>query len=612
MTYNLFWSKVNDILSNSLFGKIFLAIVHFISNAFKSSWLYSFFTSHSMADYGENSKIISGLRKLIFKSKFTDILADCTAVKCVCNLPQTVMSSPLYVLSAYILPCAMIMFARFFGNIPLMVLFAVAIVFSVVLLGVKITVGDLLGKSFILGSVCSYFGVKTFYRKNEHPKRFAVALFVVGIIVGVTSFVLGNTMSVALFIGMLILPVLVASPLLLITLTLLSGMIFSTLPATALAIVTCMIVLCRVLCGYEKLPKLRATYILVALYTLITAYYTFNGFGGGDGVLAGAIQVVFLLFFFAVVTVISAYDKFRKMLMAFSVSSLSTGLYGIYQFLTGQGGTGWANDEDYVGDLRRIGATFANPNVYGEFLIFTICIVLVAFILHKKKYQRIILAGCFVLQCVNLVLTYSRGCYLALMASLLIIVWCCDKRILGFAIFGLPVLPYVLPQNVITRLMSVASSMKDSSVNYRFSIWRGALRVIENHWFVGSGIGAVAFNSFYQNYMIRGVTAQHSHNLLIQITIELSIVATIVMLLVMLFMIKDACYTLKKCNSLLPKFMIIPLIASFAGVMMEGLVDHIFYNNIVFLVFWTVLALVVAGLNILTDDPKFASVTVKG
>lgn len=608
MTYNLFWSKITDILSNSLFGKLFLAVVRFFRDSFKSSWFYSFFSSHSMADYGENSKIFCGLRRLIFSSRLTEMLSDCTLVKCVCGLPQAILSSPLYILSLYILPCSVIMFARYFGNISLMVLFAVAIVFSIVIMSVRTTVGDMLSKSLLLGKICSYFLVKTSYRKNEHPKRLAAILFATGLIVGSASFVLGNTVSIAVFIGMLFLPVLIASPILLITLTLLSGMMFSTLPATALAFLTCFIVLCRILGGYEKPPRIRATYVLVLLYTLITAYYTINGFGGGDGVLAGAIQFIFLAFFFSIVTVINNFDKFKKILMAFSLSSVYTGLYGVYQFLTGQGGTGWANDEDYVGDLRRIGATFANPNVYGEFLIFTICIIVAAFFLHKKRYQRVILACCFALQCVNLILTYSRGCYLALMASLLIIVWCCDKRILGFAVFGLPVLPYVLPQNVITRLMSVASSMKDSSVNYRFSIWRGALRVIEHHWFVGSGIGAVAFNTFYQNYMIRDVTAQHSHNLLIQITIELSIVATIVMLLLLFFMIKDTCFTLKCNDSIQARLMIIPLVASFAGVMMEGLVDHIFYNNIVFLVFWTVLAFVVAGLNILTDEPKLFSV----
>ena len=328
-----------------------------------------------------------------------------------------------------------------------------------------------------------------------------------------------------------------------------------------------------------------------------------------DGMPSG---LFFLLFFFAVVVVINSAEKFKRLVFSLSACTIYTGLLGLYQRFTGQGGTGWSYTNEYVGGLKRISATFSNPNVYGEFILFAICIIITAILLSKGVWQRLFFIGCLILQVVNLGLTYSRGCYIAAACAVFLIVWCCDKRILSAGIFGVPLLPYVLPQNIITRILSVGSYLKDGSVMYRFSIWRACLRVIQNHWYVGSGVGTVAFTAFYQNYMIGGVTAQHSHNLFIQITIELSIIALVLMLLIIFFGLKDVCRTVKQSSDIRAKFFIIPFVAALGAVMIEGMVDYIFYNNIVYMFFWTVLALLIAGLNIVSAQSAKSVRTEKG
>ena len=598
MTYNKFWTRVTDVLRGSLFGRVFLCIVQTIRGMFHSSWLYSFFTSHSMQTEAESAKIPAFVRQKLFESKFSEMISESWLIKIVCRLGEYFFGTKVSVLAFYLVPAGVLMFISNFGNIGAMVGFSVVILAGIVMLGCMMTFGKLFSGSKIMSALCRFFNIDTELAKSTRYTCAALFALIGGLIAGAFSFFVSAKLTAIITVGLLLLPLITASPLLLIVLSLFSGIVMSTLPASLLAALTFIVVLCRLYGKREKLPKLRTVYLLTVIYMILTAFYTFFGYGGSDGMLAGFIQTVFLLFFISVTIVINSAEKFRKAVFAISTCTLYTSFLGLYQRFSGQGGTGWSNTEEYVGGLKRISATFLNPNVYGEFLILACGITVAAILLSKTKLQRIFFIGCFLLQGINLALTYSRGCYISLAFALLIIVWCCDKRLLCAGFFALPVLPKVLPQNIITRILSVGSYLEDSSVLYRFSIWKASLRVIQNHWYVGSGVGTVAFTAFYQNYMINGVTAQHSHNVFLQITIELSILALLLMILIMFAAVRDCGNVLKGCTDVGKKFYIIPFIAVLAGVMIEGLVDYLFYNNIVYMYFWSVLALLVCGLNI--------------
>ncbi len=604
MTYEGFWLRVGCILEGSLFGRLFLRIVHAVGGAFHASFLYSFFTSKSMEDYGKSSAVFRAIRRFFSKSRLRELASQSFFVRAVCGLPDLFFCTRLSALALYFLSFGTLLFINSYGNIGLMICFAALIVAGVLLLCTKCTVGDVCSGSRIVGSLCRFFGINAESEKKVRYYKSAIAAFALGCVSGGASFFVGAKLSALAFAAFALLPVLIASPLLLILLTLFCGLLLSTFPAFALAVVTVVVVVCRLLRGKEHLPRLRAVYIMVFVYMLLTAYYTLCGSGGNDSVLAGLIQFVFLLFFFAVVAVISTKDKLRRLVSAISVCTVYTGLLGVYQRFMGQGGTAWSDDKDYVGGLKRISGTFANPNVYGEFIIFAICIIIVALLLSKNMRQRLFFFACLALQVANLGFTYSRGCYIAVALAVILIIWCCDKRILSAGIFAIPLLPYVLPQNVLARIMSVTSYLEDSSVTYRFSIWEACMRLIGTYWYAGAGIGTVAFTNFYQLFMIGGVTAQHSHNTLMQITIELSIVALLLMLLIAIFLIRDAGHTLRGDRDISHKFITIPFMAALLGVMLEGMVDYIFYNNIIYMFFWTVLALAVCGLNIVSAERK--------
>lgn len=102
--YDGFWLRITDIISASLFGRAFLWIVRTIGGMFHSSWIYSFFTSKDMEDYAASSKIAGFFRRVIFKSKFSDMVAQSAIVRSLCFFPDYLFSSRISLVSFYLIP----------------------------------------------------------------------------------------------------------------------------------------------------------------------------------------------------------------------------------------------------------------------------------------------------------------------------------------------------------------------------------------------------------------------------------------------------------------------------------------------------------------------------
>ncbi len=595
---NAFWARVTELLNASVFGRWFIHIATSVGASFKQSHLYNFFVSKDMSDVADASKIPNIIRKFFFDSWFSQMLRKSSIMRLVCNFSELIFSSKVSVVSFFLVPAALLILISNFKNTLYIVACVVIILLCVYLAKFKGTFGTAIQSSFLLGGICRFFDIKLDFETENKHKSIYVFSVLFGVLIGACSFIFDATIALLMMIAFAIMPFLLACPILLLTLTVLGGVLFSTLPAFALSVLAFIVVVCRLYFGKERLPKLRPMYIFTALYAVVILYHMFNGFGGSDSIVAAMIQFSLLLIFFSVVIVINTKDKFVKFIKSISIMTIPVCLCGIYQYLAGQGGIGWSDNAAYGGGLKRIVGTFNNPNIFAEYLVVVMCITVVSLFLSDTNRQRFIFFICLVLQFINLLFTYSRGCYIALLIAAVITIWCFDKRFLGFGIFALPFIPYVLPKNILTRIASVGSFLKDSSVSYRFKIWEGSLKVIKNHWFIGAGVGTAAFSAFYKSYMLPEIVAEHSHNWFVQITIELSVIALFVMLLIFIYSLKDVCFTVKNNSDIKHKAMLVPLVAAIAGMIFEGLVDHVFYNNIIFMLFWLVIALLNAGLNI--------------
>ena len=106
----------------------------------------------------------------------------------------------------------------------------------------------------------------------------------------------------------------------------------------------------------------------------------------------------------------------------------------------------------------------------------------------KRPLMKIFYGGTTLLLLLNLGLTYSRGCYLAIMVAVFIFVWFGARQLMILCIPALLALPFVMPASIVSRFASIIN-FADNSTSYRLSIWQGTVGMLEHYWMLGIGFG---------------------------------------------------------------------------------------------------------------------------
>ena len=292
-------------------------------------------------------------------------------------------------------------------------------------------------------------------------------------------------------------------------------------------------------------------------------------------------------------------------ILAFLGGAGITGIVGIWQVFAGYVTQEHWIDQDAFTDIGlRVFSTLGNPNVYGSYLLLVIPVAAASVIYLKHPFLKILAAGLTGLLLLNLLLTYSRGCYLALAFAAGIFVLIMEKRFVVLFIPAVAALPFVLPASIINRFMSIINlgAGMDTSTAFRLNIWRGTTRMLRDFWASGVGQGIEAYNHIYPYYSFAAIPTPHSHNIYLQIAIELGVVGLLVFIAIM------ACYFgimanfLRRVTELRLRIMAAAMISAVIAFLFFGIFDYVFYNYRVLLSFYILLGLAVAFVK--ANTPK--------
>lgn len=357
-------------------------------------------------------------------------------------------------------------------------------------------------------------------------------------------------------------------------------------------------------------------------------------FGGtisfsGSSLKPALLMVCLMLAYFLTVGLLRTREWIVRSSVVLVVSAVIESIYAIVlsYFGAGYSSDAWLDSEMFDSIGARVVGSLDNPNMLGEYLILVIPIALSMFIGRfegMKKLQALFSIG---VMGVCLVMTWSRGAWIGLIlaAILFIMVW--HHRSIWILICGvasIPVLPYFLPDTIISRFTSIGN-LADSSTSYRVYIWRASVDMIADNIFTGIGIGEGAWSRVYPMYTYMGIeAAPHSHNLYLQIWLELGVFGLISLLLI-LFLLYQSGFTLfsqltgnstltnpdisadilkkniedgssdvgrdsTRSKTQLRISTLGPMCGIFA-VLVQGLTDYSWYNYRLFLAFWLVLGL---------------------
>ena len=355
--------------------------------------------------------------------------------------------------------------------------------------------------------------------------------------------------------------------------------------------------------------KLEISDAFVGIFMLIMLMGGLASVGGAASLRESAIYVCFMLIYFMIVSLITTREWLDRLSFSLVASGTLTALYGLYQKLSGNMEVG-TMDKDMFGDLGgRITSTFENSNMLGVFLIMVFPFA-VSYIFRSKKIwiKFASLASCGAMG-ICLIYTWSRGAWLGLVLACFVFILLYDYYIIPLLIpagaLGITVLWDKIGGNglvtdLATRFSSILT-MSDTSSVYRLGIWRGALKVAEENWLTGIGIGTEAFRKVYIKFAESGIeTAVHSHNLFLQIFIETGVLGIVIFLAALILCIKSGLELIRRsrADTAAEKSIAVAAISGLMAALLQGMTDFIWFNYRIFFFFWVITAFISAASRI--------------
>ena len=310
----------------------------------------------------------------------------------------------------------------------------------------------------------------------------------------------------------------------------------------------------------------------------------------------GMLTIFFTLFTLVILNGIGDRRGVVRAAKLLVLAGAAVSLYGFYQYLfrSGYQSSAWVDDNMFSAISFRVPSTMGNPNMLGQYLVLMLPLGLTCLLTERGTWRRLLWLACCGTMGLCLVLTFSRGAWLALLLAGAVYFIMLQPRLLLLAPAALAGLYFVMPATVIQRFTSIGD-LADRSTSYRVSIWRGSLRMLKDHWLHGIGPGSTAFNMIYPAYSYDEIVAPHTHNLFLQFIADAGVTALVLFLLLLIAYFRRLCAAIHRTADRAGRLFQIAFVSGVLGFMVQAMTDYSFYNYRVMFLFWAYLGLGMAA-----------------
>ncbi len=290
------------------------------------------------------------------------------------------------------------------------------------------------------------------------------------------------------------------------------------------------------------------------------------------------------------VTYVESEEERNRILWFTFAGGAGACLFGIYQYvhLSNIDAMDWVDPEQFPLLRRRMYSTLQNPNLFGEYLMMLLGLLMPAVLREKKGRMIYISLGVLFFFC--MLLTYSRGIWVSFACMVLFLGVVVERRLL-FSLLAIPGVLFFYQGEIAHRLWSLFST-DDTSVSLRYALWDSTSYMIRDYPIFGIGWGSFWQMYPWYNYFIQDpkVIIFHAHNMYLHLAAEIGVVGLCFFLAIVIIHGKQAFGERK--NELEPpawKCYGVPCVI--VGVLVSSLFDHNLFSFQVSAVFWEIMAL---------------------
>jgi len=207
--------------------------------------------------------------------------------------------------------------------------------------------------------------------------------------------------------------------------------------------------------------------------------------------------------------------------------------------------------------LRGPGGMLEDNNDFALALVMNIPLMFYLGRTENVQWLRRLTDLAVVLTLVTVLLTHSRGGFLAAVATLLVMAWRSRRLGQAFVVVSLATVAFFLlaPDHVIDRIASIGQGGAEASASARLRAWGAALSMIEDHPWLGVGLRNFQYHFGQYSPMAEGERlAFVAHNSFLQIWAESGTIAFVVYM-TMLASVLVTCRYLRRLGSQRAEFL---------------------------------------------------------
>lgn len=619
--------KEPKIKSKGIFSYLFDKLTDFVYNSLSNGFFGRIFTSYSSeqaafergAFKGYFSELANSKDKLYkIRGKVSKAFEESLLIAKLGDMTRAILSTSLKLYGNFLLSFGLYSILIYFicGLLPsvetpegsFLAVAIVTILVSFPLLLSRISLGRAAGYSRILRLLL----MDSFGFKEEHfdipvkrSRGRANLAILFGMIAGLSTFFIHPIVIPILILLLVFVSMVIATPEIGVVCTLFMIPFFSVveIPSLLLAIFvlfTAFGYLIKILRG-KRIFKLEIIDLFIIIFGLMIFMGGVITAGRLPSFFEALLSCALILGYFLVVNTMRTERWINRCVGALAGASVIVAAIGVAQYVLGLAEYAWLDASLFPNIQGRVVSVFDNPNVLAAYLVLTLPLILAKHSSAETSKGRLLgfISVVMVLTCI--ILTWSRGAWLAAIISILIFAIVKSRKSLkALFVVGLtlPAFPFILPANVLDRFLSIGS-VGDTSILYRIYTWRGSLSAIKDYFLCGIGYGNAAYSEIYPQYAYAGIeAAEHTHNLFLQILLGLGVFGLLIFLTVIFLFAQKNLEFFNKTPSNKIKLMALSAFSAVCGALVMGMFDYIWYNYRIFFTFWIVMGISCAYIRV--------------
>jgi O-antigen ligase len=473
---------------------------------------------------------------------------------------------------------------------------------------------EVMGESAMFKSILTrLFGIPavTFEKRTVEIKYHSISV-IIGLVLGVLTFFVHPAYILICLATLVLLGLLMSYPeagvILAIAFVPFLGMVkHPSITLALLVVMTAFSYLVKLLRGKRVIKfEILVLFVLFFWGVVLLSGITPGGVGGmNEAVLSAGL----ILVYFLAANLVRSRNWLNVTLALCIASATLTSFIGLSEHLFGLSQLDWIDSSVFSGIAGRVTSVFDNPNVLAAYLIIVFPVTVAVCFYHKDRSVKLLCGLCASIMLLCIVFTWSRGAWLGLAVSIVVLLLCMSLRymmLLPPVAVLVAAAAWIFPDSFGARATNIFT-LADSTNHYRVSIWEGTGKMLRETWICGIGAGEQNFRSAYLNFALMGIeNAPHSHSLYLQLLLQVGVLGLVFLgAVVLMAMQKILTHNFNVRADAETRLIALGLFAGVVAMLVFGIFDYTWYNFRILFMFWAILGLASAAVNIGREDIKF-------